>query len=104
MTDTDFQAQIKQGIPAELPPARPYDNNPGHAPRRKQILTPEEEKLALRNALRYFPKEWHAELAPEFANELREYGRIYMYRSVRNIPCMQGRWSAILHVRDRLRP
>ncbi len=80
MTDTDFQAQIKQGIPAELPPARPYDNNPGHAPRRKQILTPEEEKLALRNALRYFPKEWHAELAPEFANELREYGRIYMYR------------------------
>ena len=80
MTDTDFQAQIKQGIPAELPPARPYDNHPGHAPRRKQILTPEEEKLALRNALRYFPKEWHAELAPEFANELREYGRIYMYR------------------------
>ena len=76
---SDFQAQLKQGIPDVLPPVRPRDESVSHAPRRKQILTPEEERLALRNALRYFPQKFHAELAPEFVNELRTYGRIYMY-------------------------
>ena len=80
MTQHEFEQQIRRGIPSELPPARPYDTTASHAPRRKAILTPEQECLALRNALRYFPAEWHAELAPEFARELRERGRIYMYR------------------------
>ena len=80
MTQHEFEQQIRRGIPSELPPARPYDTTVSHAPRRKAILTPEQERLALRNALRYFPAEWHAELAPEFVRELRERGRIYMYR------------------------
>ena len=75
-----FQQAICAGIPAEIPAARPYDTAINHAPRRKKILTPEEEELALRNALRSFPKEQHAALAPEFADELHRYGRIYMYR------------------------
>ncbi len=75
-----FQQQIRQGIPTELPPAKPYDPEVNHAPKRKKILTPEQERLALRNALRYFPAEQHAVLAPEFADELHRYGRIYMYR------------------------
>ena len=80
MTDQEFKEAIRAGIPAEIPAARPYDENVNHAPRRKHILTPEEERLALRNALRYFPKEQHAELIQEFADELHRYGRIYMYR------------------------
>ncbi len=68
------------GIPATLPEPKPYDTNINHAPKRKDILTPAQKKLALRNALRYFPKEFHATLAPEFAKELKDYGRIYMYR------------------------
>ena len=80
MTLAEFQADIRAGIPAELPALQPYDTTINHAPKRKDILTPEEKKLALRNALRYFPKELHAQLAPEFAEELRQYGRIYMYR------------------------
>ncbi len=75
-----FQEEILQGIPAELPEPRPYDPAINHAPRRKDILTPEQKALALKNALRYFPKEQHAVLAKEFADELRRYGRIYMYR------------------------
>lgn len=75
-----FQQTIKQGIPASLPDAKPYPENANRAPKRKDILSPEEKQLAVRNALRYFPKEWHAELAPEFAKELNDYGRIYMYR------------------------
>lgn len=75
-----FQQQIKQGIPAELPPARPYPLDANRAPKRKDILTKAEKQLALRNALRYFPKAWHSELATEFAQELKDYGRIYMYR------------------------
>lgn len=75
-----FQDQIKQGIPATLPPAKPYPADANRAPKRKDILTKEEKQLALRNALRYFPKAWHAELAAEFAKELNDYGRIYMYR------------------------
>lgn len=76
----DFQQSILQGIPDPLPASRPLDSSVSHAPKRKDILSAEEKKLALRNALRYFPKAWHAELAREFANELKEYGRIYMYR------------------------
>ena len=68
------------GIPEELPEHPAYDPNINHAPKRKDILTPEEKRLALRNALRYFPKKLHAQLAPEFAEELKTYGRIYMYR------------------------
>ena len=80
MTVREFQDAIRAGIPRDIPQARPYDTAVNHAPRRKKILSPEEEKLALRNALRYFPPEQHAALAPEFADELRRYGRIYMYR------------------------
>lgn len=80
MTLENFQAAIKQGIPSELPAAVELDHTVSHAPKRKAILTKEEEKLAIRNALRYFPQEWHAELAKEFLHELRTYGRIYMYR------------------------
>ena len=76
----EFQKQITAGIPDELPAPRPYDPKANHAPRRKEILTDEEKVLALRNALRYFPAKHHAVLAPEFAAELRDYGRIYMYR------------------------
>ncbi|MCL2246235.1 MAG: urocanate hydratase, partial [Lentimicrobiaceae bacterium] len=76
----DFKQQILQGIPAELPMSKPYDTTVSHAPKRKNILTQEEKKLALHNALRYFKPEWHAVLAPEFAKELKDYGRIYMYR------------------------
>ena len=69
-----------EGIPSHIPPALPYDERVAHAPIRKDILTKEEKKLALANALRYFPKDQHAQLAPEFAGELKKYGRIYMYR------------------------
>ena len=77
---TQLQEEILAGIPSFLPPAKPYDNSINHAPKRKDILTPKEKKLALRNALRYFPAELHEALAPEFAEELKTYGRIYMYR------------------------
>ena len=80
MTLEEFQKDIQGGIPNPLPAPRPYDPGVNHAPRRKDILTPEQKELALRNALRYFPAELHAELAPEFAKELEDYGRIYMYR------------------------
>lgn len=73
-------AAIRAGIPDVLPEPREYDKEVNHAPKRKEILTEDEKKLALRNALRYFPKKFHKTLAPEFAAELRDYGRIYMYR------------------------
>ena len=76
----DFKSQVLEGIPSYLPEPRPYDLSANHAPRRRDILTPEEKKLALRNALRYFPVSLHGVLAPEFATELRDRGRIYMYR------------------------
>jgi urocanate hydratase len=79
-TNKTFKQQILEGIPAELPKPKPYDTSVSHAPKRKDILTKEEKILAVKNALRYFPKEWHAELAKEFAQELKTYGRIYMYR------------------------
>ncbi len=80
MTLEEFRNDIRAGIPALLPELQPYDPSVNHAPRRKEILTPEQKQLALRNALRYFPAEQHALLAPEFAEELKRYGRIYMYR------------------------
>ncbi|MBF1451809.1 urocanate hydratase [Prevotella pallens] len=80
MTKEQFIADIRAGIPETLPEPQIYDTSINHAPKRKDILTAEEKKLALRNALRYFPKKFHATLAPEFANELETYGRIYMYR------------------------
>ena len=76
----DLQAAIREGLPSTLPPAVGRNDACSHAPVRKDILTDKERPLALRNALRYFPKEQHAELAPEFAQELKAYGRIYMYR------------------------
>ena len=76
----NFRNEILEGIPAVIPQAKAYDKSINHAPKRKEILTLQEKRLALKNALRYFPKEQHAELAGEFAKELEEYGRIYMYR------------------------
>lgn len=80
MTLQEFQADIMEGIPEHLPVPKPYDANVNHAPRRKDILTPAQKELALKNALRYFHPKHHAVLAPEFAEELHRYGRIYMYR------------------------
>ena len=80
MSINDFKKQILQGIPDELPPKPVYDEKVNHAPKRKDILNKEEKVLALKNALRYFPKKHHKVLAPEFAEELNIYGRIYMHR------------------------
>ena len=77
---TKFQEDILAGIPAVLPEPKPYDTTINHAPKRKEILSTEEKVLAIKNALRYFPQEHHATLAKEFAQELKDYGRIYMYR------------------------
>jgi urocanate hydratase len=80
MTTSEFRNLISQGIPSKLPDPKPYDPALNHAPKRKDILTKAEKKLALRNALRYFPGDFHNVLAAEFAGELKDYGRIYMYR------------------------
>ncbi len=80
MTKEEFHTHILTGIPDELPQPKVYDNALNHAPKRKNILSVADKKLALRNALRYFPKKHHAVLAKEFAEELKTYGRIYMYR------------------------
>jgi urocanate hydratase len=80
MNPEQFKNAILEGIPSHLPPRQDPDPQRNHAPRKKPILTPEEKKLALRNALRYIPKEHHAVMAPELAGELERYGRIYMYR------------------------
>lgn len=80
MTLQEFQQSIREGIPTELPAPKAYEPEINHAPKRKDILTKEEKKLAIRNALRYFDPKHHAVLAPEFAEELEKYGRIYMYR------------------------
>jgi len=79
-TEASFRQQILQGIPSALPDSRPYDGSVNHAPRRKDILTLPEKKLAVRNALRYFEPRHHEVLAREFYEELLRYGRIYMYR------------------------
>ena len=106
MTLTDFQKTILQGIPEELPQPKPWDDTVNHAPVRKDILTKEEKKLALRNALRYFSKKFHSVLAAEFAEELKKYGRIYMYRfrpayeiyarSIDDYPCKSRYAAAIM--------
>ena len=75
-----FKEEIQQGIPKVLPLKKKYDTKINHAPKRKEILTKEEKQLALRNALRYFHKDYHKELISEFSEELEKYGRIYMYR------------------------
>lgn len=80
MNIEEFRKAVAEGIPDMLPDPKPYDNTINHAPKRKDILSEEEKVLAIRNALRYFPKKHHAMLAEEFAQELKEYGRIYMYR------------------------
>ncbi|MCA1746505.1 MAG: urocanate hydratase, partial [Bacteroidales bacterium] len=75
-----FRESILEGIPSYLPEAPVVDDSAGHAPIRKQVLGHAEKRLALKNALRYFPRNLHPQLAPEFASELNRYGRIYMYR------------------------
>ena len=80
MNSEDFKTAILQGIPDELPMPKPYETNINHAPKRKDVLSANEKKLALKNALRYFPAKFHEVLAPEFLNELETFGRIYMYR------------------------
>lgn len=80
MDNSAFKAAILESIPEKLPHPKPYDTNINHAPKRKDILNSEEKKLALKNALRYFPRQFHEVLAPEFLNELKTFGRIYMYR------------------------
>ncbi|KAB1061821.1 urocanate hydratase [Salibacter halophilus] len=101
-----FEEEIKEGIPAQLPEAPVYDESINHAPKRKEILTDKEKALALKNALRYFPKEQHETLAAEFADELKKYGRIYMYRykpknaiyarSIDEYPCKSKQAAAIM--------
>ena len=102
-----FKEEILAGIPADrLPEAKPYDKEINHAPKRKDILTKEEKVLALKNALRYFPEALHAQLAPEFAAELKAYGRIYMYRyrpsykifarPIEEYPCKSRQAAAIM--------
>ena len=78
----DFKTAILEGIPNKIPTKKNIDLSISHAPNRKDILNKEEKKLAIRNALRYFPTKMHKELAPEFAEELNKYGRIYMYRFI----------------------
>ena len=80
MNPSDFHRAILEGIPSQIPAKKVFDPQINHAPKRKQILTIEEKKLALKNALRYFPKDQHSELAIDFSDELATYGRIYMYR------------------------
>jgi len=80
MTTADFKRMISEGIPEILPDPKPYDHSLNHAPKRKEILTPREKTLAIKNALRYFPPRFHGILAGEFAGELHDTGRIYMYR------------------------
>jgi urocanate hydratase len=106
MTTAEFKNLISQGIPSKLPPPKPYDHSLNHAPGRKDILTRTEKKLALRNALRYFPQDFHSVLAKEFADELKEYGRIYMHRfrpdyeikarHIDDYPCRSRKASAIM--------
>lgn len=80
LSQAEFAKIVSEGIPNSIPSARVWDNNVNHAPLRKDILSNEEKLLAVKNALRYFPKDQHAALAPEFAEELQKFGRIYMYR------------------------
>jgi len=106
MTKEQFSQAILEGIPAELPDAKPRDLSVSHAPKRKDVLNREEKKLALKNALRYFPKKFHDILAPEFLEELQKFGRIYMYRfrpgykmyarSIDDYPCRSKQAASIM--------
>jgi urocanate hydratase len=108
MKKDEFKKHILQGIPNKLPPLKPYEPEINHAPKRKDILSVEEKKLALRNALRYFPKKHHKQLAQEFLHELNTYGRIYMYRfrpdykiyarPVNDYPAKSKQAAAIMHM------
>ena len=80
MTSAEFKKQIAEGIPEELPELKSYDQNINHAPKRRDILNSSEKRLAIKNALRYFPEKFHLILAKEFAHELAVFGRIYMHR------------------------
>lgn len=103
-----FQEQILQGIPDELPPLKPYDPSVNHAPKRRSVLTEDERRQAVANALRYFPPKHHPVLAPEFAQELEQYGRIYMRRfkpgypiyarPISEIPHQSVQAAAIIHM------
>ena len=103
---TEFQKEILAGIPDVLPPLKPYDKSVNHAPKRKDILTDGEKRLALRNALRYFDPKHHGQLIPEFLDELKTYGRIYMYRlrpdydmharHIDEYPCKSRKAAAIM--------
>jgi urocanate hydratase len=105
---SDFKELVSEGIPAQLPPPKPRDEKVNHAPRRKEILSPDEKRLAIRNALRYFDKRHHAVLVAEFAEELKAYGRIYMYRfrpdykiyarPVNEYPHQSKQAAAIMHM------
>ncbi len=106
MTDYEFKTLVSEGIAVKLPDPKPYDKSLNHAPKRKDLLTPEQKKLALKNALRYFPVRYHQVLAKEFAKELADYGRIYMYRfrpdyeikarHINDFPCKSKHAAAIM--------
>jgi urocanate hydratase len=108
MTTQEFQKTVLAGIPSELPALKEFDKTLNHAPKRKDILNEAEKKLALRNALRYFDKKHHAVLAKEFAEELKTYGRIYMYRfrpdykiyarPINDFPHQSKQAAAIMHM------
>ncbi len=97
MQAEEFKSAILEGIPGDLPPAKPYDPELNHAPKRKDILSPAEKKLALRNALRYIPVEYHSALIREFAAELEKFGRIYMYRYKPDYPISARHLDAFPH-------
>ncbi len=106
MEMNDFQQEIIKGIPDLLPEPQTRDEKVNHAPKRKDILNTEEKKLAIKNALRYFDSKYHTVLAKEFANELQDYGRIYMYRfrpnykmyarDIKEYPCKTSQAAAIM--------
>ncbi len=108
MNTAEFRRLIKQGIPSKLPAIKAYDPSLNHAPKRKDILSADEKKLAVKNALRYFPAKFHTVLAKEFAAELKEYGRIYMYRfrpdytiyarPIKEYPFKSKQAGAIMHM------
>lgn len=106
MTSAEFKKLVAEGIPSELPSIRPYDQNINHAPKRKDILNSSEKRLAIKNALRYFPEKFHLLLAKEFAHELADFGRIYMHRfrpkyeikahHIDDYPCLTRSAAAIM--------
>src|SRR5450759_1998124 len=106
MTSAEFKKLVAEGIPSELPSIKPYDQNINHAPKRKDILNSSEKRLAIKNALRYFPEKFHLLLAKEFAHELADFGRIYMHRfrpkyeikahHIDDYPCLTRSAAAIM--------